>query len=332
MDQPNWNAGSLLGLSGSYWKACALHAAVELDLFSHLGREPVSAPEAAGRIGGSARGVAMLLRALSAMGLLQRRGERYANGPEALALLCRESPQYIGHMILHHRQLMPSWARLDQAVREGAPVRERVSLRDETARRNFLMGMFNMAMSIAPRLAKTLDLSGRRRLLDLGGGPGTYATHFCLENPTLEAVIFDLPTSRPFAEGVIGRFGMQQRVRFAGGDFLVDPLPAAFDVVWLSHILHAEGPEQAQHVVRRASAALESGGMLLIHEFILDDHDAGPLFPALFSLNMLTGTPSGQSYSEAELRAMMAAAGLRAIRLLPFEGPTESRILVGEAR
>jgi hypothetical protein len=72
--------------------------------------------------------------------------------------------------------------------------------------------------------------------------------------------------------------------------------------------------------------------MLLIHEFILDDHDAGPLFPALFSLNMLTGTPSGQSYSEAELRAMMAAAGLRAIRLLPFEGPTESRILAGEAR
>ena len=78
------------------------------------------------------------------------------------------------------------WSQLDEAVRSGRPVRGRVSFEDEAKRESFLMGMFNNAMQIAPGLAKTIDLSGRRHFLDLGGGPGTYAIHFCLNHPQLK--------------------------------------------------------------------------------------------------------------------------------------------------
>ena len=78
------------------------------------------------------------------------------------------------------------------------------------------MGMFNMAMNTAPRLVPLADLSGRRRLLDLGGGPGTYAIHFCRHNPDLQATVFDLPTTRPFALKTIERFGLGDRVGFCG--------------------------------------------------------------------------------------------------------------------
>ena len=59
--------------------------------------------------------------------------------------------------------------------------------------------MFNLAMNLAPVLVPKIDLSNRRHLLDLGGGPGTYAIHFCLNNPQLKATVYDLPTTRPFA-------------------------------------------------------------------------------------------------------------------------------------
>ena len=112
-----------------------------------------------------------------------------------------------------------------------------------------------------------------------------------------------------------------------GGDFTEDELPGGFDVAWLSHILHGEGPSMCRAIIGKAARALEPGGLLLVHEFILDDSRTSPVFPALFSLNMLAGTAEGRSYSLSELSAMLAGAGARDVRLLPFTGPTESRVL-----
>ncbi len=84
--------------------------------------------------------------------------------------------------------------------------------------------MFTLAMGIAPRIAKEIDLSGRKHLLDLGGGPGTYAIHFCLENPTLKATIADLSTTRPFAEKTIERFNLSDRIDFVPNNYLEDDL------------------------------------------------------------------------------------------------------------
>ena len=69
--------------------------------------------------------------------------------------------------------------------------------------------------------------------------------------------------------------------------------------------------------------------MIVVHEFILDDRSGGPLFPALFSLNMLLATTSGQAYSEKEIRDMLAGAGVREIRRLPFRGPNDSGLILG---
>jgi len=54
-----------------------------------------------------------------------------------------------------------------------------------------------------------------------------------------------------------------------------------------------------------------------------------PLFPALFSLNMLMGTSYGQAYSEKQLSDMLTGAGVRDIRRLDFRGPNDSGIITG---
>jgi SAM-dependent methyltransferase len=323
------NPGRLLGLSGSYWQTCALHAGVKLGLFTAIGRHARSPEQIAAMIDADARAVAMLMNALVAMEFLKREGDQYANTDESRLFLDESSETYQGHIILHHHQLMASWADLDKAVRSGRPVRTRSSFQDAEARRHFLMGMFNLAMGLAPRVAAALNLTGRHRLLDLGGGPGTYAIHFCQRQPDMQAVVFDLPGTRPFAEDTIARFGLSDRIKFVSGDYLETPLPGRYDMIWVSHILHAENPANCRHIIRKAVDALDAGGCLIIHDFFLHDTMDAPLFPTLFALNMLLGTDGGQAYSQAQIEVMLKEAGLQRIERLPLDSPNDSGLLVG---
>lgn len=329
MKSEEWNPGKLLGISGSYWQGCTLHAAIKLDLFTVIGDRQLSGNELAKELKGDVRATTMLLNALAAMQLLTSRNNKYSNSPAAKIFLCKDSAKYVGYMIMHHHHLVESWSRLDEAVKAGRPVRTRVSQSDEVRRESFLMGMFNMAMNLAPIIVKQVDLKSRRRLLDLGGGPGTYAIHFCLNNPDLGATVYDLPTTKPFAEKTIGNFGLNDRIAFVPGNYVDGPIPGTYDAAWLSHILHGEGPEDCEKIIEKTVSALESGGMILIHDFILNNGMDGPLFPALFSLNMLLGTASGQSYSEEQLTQMLRKAGVKEIRRIPVQTPNDSGIIAG---
>ena len=328
--EKQWNPADLLQVSGGYWSACALHAGVKLDVFTPLAGGSLTAPELAGAVKADPRALAMLLTALAAMGLVERADDRFTASPFAAEYLARTSEQYLGHIILHHHHLMSGWTHLDEAVRNGGPLRERISHSDdEAARESFLMGMFNLAMQLAPRIVSQIDLTGRRRLLDLGGGPGTYAIHFCQKNPGMSAVVYDLPSTRKFAEQTITRFGLSDRIAFEAGDFVTDDPRGPFDVAWLSHVLHGEGPKECATILQKAVAALEPGGLIMVQEFILDDSLDGPVFPALFSLNMLLATPQGQAYSQAELSAMLESAGVTDIIRLPIELPNGAGVIAG---
>jgi SAM-dependent methyltransferase len=191
------------------------------------------------------------------------------------------------------------------------------------------MGMFNLAMNLAPVLVPKIDLSNRHHLLDLGGGPGTYAIHFCLNNPRLKATVYDLPTTRPFAEKTIAKFNLQDRIDFKNADYLGENIEGGFDVAWLSHILHGESFENGRKIVQKAVSTIEPGGLIIIHEFILNNTMDGPLFPALFSLNMLLGTSGGQAYSEEQLITMLTDAGVGDFQRIYFDSPNDSGILTG---
>lgn len=327
----DWNVGDLLSVSSGYWRGCALHAAVRLDFFTHIGTEKQPVDAIAGLAATDKRATKMLLNALTAMGLLQKQQSYYTNTGFSRTYLCRDSAQYMGHIILHHHHILDGWAQLDQAVISGTPVEKR-SYGEEIERQSFLMGMFNLAMELAPQLTKHLDLSGRRRLLDLGGGPGTYAIHFCRANPELTATIFDRPTTRPFAEKTVASFGLQERISFEAGDFTCDPITGGpFDAAWLSHILHSNGIDQCYEIVNKTVGRMEKGGIVFIHDFILNDNKDAPEFGALFSLNMLINNPHGRAYSEKEIRSMLRAAGVSDVKRHSFTGPNDSSILFGVA-
>lgn len=331
MGTNEWTVASLLKLSGGFWEIAPLHAAVRLDLFTLIQREgSVTVDDLCRSLDASPRGVRPLVDALTAMGLLAAEGERYRLTPFSARHLSRYGDAYLGHIIAHHQNLVEGWNRLFEAVVTGRPVRVNSSHGDDPRERgDFLMGMFDLAMLNAPLVVPHIDLSGRSRLLDLGGGPGTWAIQFCLRFPSLSAVVYDLPTTRPFAEETIGRFGLGDRIVFHAGDFLVDPLPDGFDAVWISQVLHSEGKEECASLLAKVHDILHPGGIVLVQEFMLDDDRRSPLFPALFSLNMLVGTNRGRSYAVGELLALLESAGFSSLRRLDLELPNGIGIIAG---
>lgn len=331
MPKNEWSIERFMQQSSGFWVSATLHAGVKHDVFTPLAEESLTTTQLAERTGCSARGLGMLLDALTALGLLDKEAVGYRAGSFARTHLVQGQPGYLGDIVLHHHHLMESWAHLDRSVASGAAHQQPSLHKDEEWLTAFLNGMFNLASMRAPQVAQQLDFSAHQRLLDLGGGPGTYAIQFCRVNPDLTATIFDRPVSRPIATATVARFDMQQQIDFHPGDFNSDPLPTGYDLFWMSHILHSNGPEACRALVQRAVDALEPGGLLLIQEFILNNDGCSPVFPTLFALNMLVQTDEGQAYREDELIGMMTAAGLVNVRRVEEEQEGNGiGIVVGE--
>ncbi|MDR1166353.1 MAG: methyltransferase domain-containing protein [Deltaproteobacteria bacterium] len=338
MPQFNWTPQTLFSLTHETWKASAVQAGLSLGLFGAIAAlgAGATAAKVAQKAKTDPRATAALLTALVALELVERAGETFSLPEFSLAYLVEESPDYFGHILLHTGHLAPAWANLAQTVKSGKK-HEPPVLADAAAReawekkrfRSFLMGMYNVASLQAPLLAQAVDLAGAQSLLDLGGGPGTYAAAFCAANPNLKAVVFDRPGSAELAQEVLAKYQVADRVSFVGGDFLESPLPQGFDAVWLSQVLHGESAANALKLVQRAAETLKAGGKLFIQEFVLDDDRRGPLGPALFALNMLLQTDGGAAYAYGEIREMMEKANIASVREISAPLPPGNRVLWG---
>ncbi|RMD81712.1 MAG: methyltransferase domain-containing protein [Lentisphaerae bacterium] len=191
---------------------------------------------------------------------------------------------------------------------------------------DFLHGMRDMAQKSLPHLLPAIDLSGRKKLLDLGGGPGTYAIHFCRQWQQLQAIVFDQPHSQAIAEQEIAAAGLTDRVSFMGGDLFTSILPEDCDAIWLSHILHMFSEGQVRELLRKVTETLAVPGLLIIHDFFLNDDACSPLFPTLFNINMYLNTAEGRSYQASQIRSILEDLGYVHIEHIPISNLNSSLI------
>ncbi|MGD8562289.1 MAG: methyltransferase [Desulfarculaceae bacterium] len=323
MERQPWTLERLWKTASNYWTTCALHAGVQTGLTALLAQEgAASADDLAARLDLDRRGLGMLLTALASLGLLKKDGSVYELAPEAVPLFMPDGPEDMSNYVMHMADMVGDWAQLARCIKNGRPV-ERKRSEDEGSpkpqREHFYRAMRDLARRQAPGLASRLGLKPEQRLLDLAGGPGVYGLTFAEEVEGLTATVFDLPQAeRMFQDEAALHPAVQSRVRFEPGNFDQDPLGGPYDVIWLSQVLHGEGPQPSQRLLSKAAEALAPGGALWVLEFVVDPEGRGHPFAALFSLNMLVNTPAGQSYSAAELEDMMQGAGLTQVK---YQGP-----------
>ena len=300
---------------GYYWESKVLLTAVTLNLFDVLAESPGTAAEVTRRLHTHHKASTLLLNALVAMGLLQKDGERYANGPEAREFLVRNSPQYAGHILRLQDAEWNNWGQLEASVRTGrSPVKEHLFHSDPRLAENVLMVLHRVALQHAPTLASQVDLSESTSLLDLGGGAGTYAIAFCRAYPSLKAVVFDLPETLQTTERIVKEAGLEQRIALRAGDFNQDQLGGPYDAVLMSDILHYQGPEANAALVRKAYEALAPFGRLFIKDRFLDEDRTSPAWTTVFALHLLVNTEKGQCYTLEETRQWLREAGFSKVQ------------------
>lgn len=169
--------------------------------------------------------------------------------------------------------------------------------------------MHDYAIGPGRELAGGLDLGGRRSLLDVGGGPGTYSVLLAEANPTLRCTVWDLPAVVEIAREVIDRHGLSDRVGTAAGDYHTDVFPPGHDAILISNTLHQEDWETCIAILRKAFDALPSGGLVVVQAMFLGERQDGPMWPALHNLLMLLVYRGGRAYTVGQTFEMLEAAG-----------------------
>jgi len=280
-----------------------LLTAVELDLLPACGAG-ASAAEVAAAVGADLRATAMLLNALAAMGVLVKDGEQFQ---------CTEAAQSLGREragLMHMAHLWDTWSTLTACVRSGRSDREGPPGGQVE---HFLAAMQARAGIAAAEGLRLVGAQGVGRMLDVGGGPASFAIAFAQANPELRAEVLDLGPVLPIALGHIEAAGLGDRVTVREGDLRSGSLGEGYDLVLVSAICHMLDEGGNQDLLGRCAQALRPGGRVAIREFILDPDRAGPPVAALFALNMLVGTAAGNTYTEAEYRSWLGRAGFRNI-------------------
>jgi SAM-dependent methyltransferase len=315
-------------------------AVAHFGVFDRLAAGPVTADALHGATGLGQRQFIVLLTGLKALGLVAERDGRLAMTPlarEHLApggahdvsdyiRLAADAPGVLT-LVQHMRtgKLQGAAQDDDRAVfiyRDGLES----AMDEDRLARHFTLMLAGRAKNIAPVLAEKVDLHGAARLLDIGGGTGLYSIAFLERYPQLRGIVFDRPAVLKVAAEFAAEHGVAERLEFVAGDMFADELPADCDVHLLSNVLHDWDVPECRRLIAKSAAALAPAGRLLIHDALLDDDLAGPLYPALFSVALMLLT-EGRNYSGAEYKAWLTAAGLSPGEPIPTL--VHSRVLIG---
>ncbi|MHB8077962.1 MAG: methyltransferase [Candidatus Krumholzibacteriia bacterium] len=316
-------------LAHGYQNACILLTANHLGVFRALGGGPRDAAGLAAELGVDARALELVLLALAAEALLQQGPDGFALAPGLAPLLLPDGAASLAAIYEHHFHLVARWAQLAEVVRTGRPAPRPREGRGADELRAFICGMADISRVSSEEVAAKLDFAPFRRLLDLGGGPGTAALTFARLHPQLRCDVYDLPEVVAIAREEIARAGLAARVGTVAGDYFTDELGTGYDCVYVSNIIHSLGPDEIAALFAKARRALTAGGTLMVKDFYLDDSRTRPASAARFAVNMLVGTAAGRSYTLTETRRWLTEAGFGAIRAVDIA--TASGVLIGRA-
>ena len=306
---------SILGITRQFMESRILLTGAELDLFTLLSKETLTAAEITARVSGNLRAVTILLDALVGLGFLAKEDLRYSCPPSLAACLSKDSPTSVLPMVLHITSLWRKWSKLTEVALRGGPAEEIPSgifdREDELAA--FIGAMHVAGAPQAQRIVGLFGAKGAKNLLDIGGATGTYAQAFVAANPGARATVFDRPPVIALARKRLESENMLGVISLAEGDFYTDELPGGFDLALLSAIIHQNSHAQNIELYRKAFRALVPGGRLVIRDHILSPDRTKPVGGAVFAVNMLVATPGGNNYTLDEMVDGLTEAGFHNI-------------------
>jgi 3-hydroxy-5-methyl-1-naphthoate 3-O-methyltransferase len=262
----------------------------------------------------------------------------------------KNRPAYIGDVIaMFDKRLYKRWDRLTEAVKTNRPIGEEQgedieslfesgSRMFELAKLNkkveqvqeFTHAMYGISVGPATALAKSIDFSNHKKMMDIGGGSGIYAIQVVAKSPTgnMSAVVLDSEPVCQVAAQYIQKYNLQHKIHTMKFDFFKDQLPSDCDVAFLSHVIHIFDRDKNITLLKKIHDSLPNeNGMIIISEWLLNDEKTGPVASALMGLTMIIENSGGRSYSYIEISQMLKEAGFKNIEKRSLIEPAE--IVIG---
>lgn len=314
-------------LAWGYAPTLIIATAVNHRIFDLLDLGPQTVRQLSQKTGASERGLTAILNALVGFQFLSRKGERYALTPESAAFLVSTKPAFLGPLYRHmSAQIMPKWLQLDKVVRTGKPA---MAVNDEKEGSaffaEFVEALFPIGYPTAKALGEHLKIAKAKkpiRVLDLAAGSGVWGIAMAQQSPQVRVSAVDWPPVLKVTKKVAQRCGVAERLSTIPGDLLKADFGSGHSIATLGHILHSEGRERSQQLLRKVFKALEPGGTIVIAEFVVNDDHMGPPVALIFAVNMLVGTDTGDTYTFKEMSEWLREAGFAKARKVNLGGPS----------
>ncbi len=309
---PSVDTTRLQRLARSYTETAVFYAAIDLELFTHVSGGANSIASIAEATGMSELNAERLITVALAIGLLEYDDERrIVNAPDCEEFMVKGAKRYAGPWMTFTRHEVPDWFDLTSKLLDQTPPRE-LGLYDNLTverARKYHAATYSIGMGAGRRFCRHVDLTGRRKMMDLGGGSGAYSINAVKTFEGLEAVVFDLPPVTVVTQEYLEQNEVTDRVDTLGGDFINDPLPTGCDVAVMASNLPIYNAANIQRVVSKAFDALEPGGEMHLVGETLHPDGVGPLDAALWGMAEIQYGSGGRSHTVTECIGYFENAG-----------------------
>lgn len=316
-------------ISKAFWESAALMSAIELGAFTAIANGHDTIDSAARALDIEPVNAERLLTVLVAMEVLSLDGERFVNAPDVDRFLVQGKPTYAGPWMLFSKPRWEDWGRLTEFLKVRAADQKLLGRYDETftveRARAYHEATYSIGMGAARRFHRQVDLSGRRKIMDLGGGSGCYCIVAARTYPDIWGEVLDLAPVVAVTREFLAENEVADRVTATPCDFTRDRLPHDADVAIMASNLPQYSRVIIADVVRRVFDALLPGGEFHLIGEMLDADGRGPLAPALWGLAEAVNQSTGLAHSVTDCVGYFQAAGFEKVTVAEFVPGTLSR-------
>lgn len=320
----------IIRVASGFMAAKHLFVANEIGLFDALNDGPATLDSLIERVRIPARSLRIVADAVVALGIIEKTGNIYRHSAVSQAFLSNNGVGDLRPFLTFWNRLSyPNWLDFESVVR-GQHQNRIQSTWTQQEMEVFSKGVEAVTAGTAQALAQTYDFASTQRLLDVGGGTGSFLIVLLQRFPQLEATLFELPPVIEIARKRLHSFPYHDRIRLVAGDFLSDSLPEGHDTVLIANVVHLLSPEHSISLLKRVRQAATVGTRLLLVDFWTDPSHTQPTFAALMAGEFLMVTGEGDVYSVEEATHWLQRTGWNVLTHQPLAGPAS--LIVAEAR
>jgi len=300
-------------IANAFRASRVLLSAVEFKIFTVLDKHMMTSDEVSNKIQADSKATDRLMNALCSMGILKKVHGKFYNSDLSAKYLVEGKPDFMGNLY-HTNHLWNTWSYLTESVKQGSDFKGDQNKKEKSDWvEAFIAAMHYRGVNQGKILSMMIDLSNVKKMLDIGGGSAAFSMEFVKKNPSIKAVVLDLPHVIPLTKRYVDNAGLMSNFNFIEGDYFTANFENGYDLILLSAIIHSNSYEQNKNLIKKCVDALNAGGMIIISDFIMNEDRTQPAYGALFSINMLVGTAGGDTYTELEIKEWFQSAGINKI-------------------